>query len=391
MIFINFLSYDLLMKVVIIVCTYNEKENTQNMLPVLDKVIKSITAHQVQVLYVDDSSPDNTADVIKKGMSEYPWLRLLDGGKKQGLGMAYSRGMQYAMKEMAADYLLEFDADFQHPPQDIPRLIAEIDRGFDYIVGSRYIPGGSVPKEWSADRKMISFFGNLTARILLIMPKIHDITGGFKLSRVKGFMDKFDFNKLLSRQFAYKIHLFAYMVNAGARVKEVPFNFASRTAGDSKILKNEMKETLRVIFKYQLQNPKILRFLKFGIVGGTGLFIQTTFFEIFSVFSHTLSPSVATTIGGEMAIISNFILNNMWTFNEYKVTGIKMIEKFVQFNLTSLIALTIQFVILKIGESVSKGNPFVIQLFYFGAIFLVLITNYYIYNKFIWKTKTKAN
>jgi len=378
------------MKVVIIIPTYNELENTKKMVETLAGILPKIPHHQVEVLYVDANSPDGTADYIIKHQKTYPWLHVFVEEKKEGLGRAYAKSMTYAIKEMKADYLMEFDGDFQHPPEDIPRLIAEIDNGFDYIVGSRYIPGGSVPQVWSLDRKIISYFGNLFARFVLLMPQIHDVTGGFKLARVKGFMDHFDFDKLLSRQFAYKIHLFAFMVNEGAKVKEVPFHFGNRTSGDSKIMKNEMKETLRVIFLYQLHNPKIQRFLKFGIVGGTGLIIQTTIFEFFGVITKVMSPSLATILGGELAIISNFTLNNLWTFKEFQVTGLKIINKFVQFNLTSLIALTIQFIILRIGEAVAKGNPIIIQFFYFGALIIVLMTNYYIYNKFIWKTGVKA-
>lgn len=358
------------------------------MVDALSQVLPSINKHEVQVLYVDDSSPDGTAEVVKELQKKYSWLKLLVNPKKDGLGAAYASGMQYAMKELKADWMMEMDADFQHPPLDVPRLIAEIDNGYDYIVASRYIPGGAIPVDWSFKRKFLSVVGNIVARVLLVLPTIHDVTGGFKLSRVKGFMDEFDFSKLLSKRFAYKIHLFFYMVQKGAKVKEVPFKFANREEGESKIIKNEMQETLRVIFLLQLHNPKIQRFIKFGIVGGTGLAIQTVFFYSMAVFSSILAPSLATVIGGEMAIISNFILNNLWTFKEYQVTGAKIILKFVQFNLTSFIALGIQFVILRLGEVVSQGNKVIIQLFYFGAIAIVLVTNYFIYNKFIWKTTT---
>ena len=376
-------------KVVIIIPSYNERENTVRMIDTLAEIIPKIDSHTVEVLYVDDSSPDGTADVIKDKQQHYPWLHLLGGGKKQGLGMAYARGMQYAMKNLQADYLMEFDSDFQHPPQDIPRLVAQIDRGYDYIIGSRYIPGGSIPRQWGFKRKFLSVVGNLVARVLLLLPGIHDVTGGFKLARVKGFMDEFDFEKLLSKSFAYKIHLLFYMVQKGAKIKEVPFKFAHRTQGESKIIKNEMRETLRVIFLLQLANPKIQRFVKFGLVGGTGLGIQTLFFEFTAVFTRLLAPSIAVVIGGEMAIISNFTLNNLWTFRDYQITGSKLIFKFIQFNLTSLIALIIQYVILRIGEIVAAGSPIIIQFFYFGALVLVLITNYVIYNTIIWKTTKK--
>lgn len=378
-------------KVIIVMPSYNEAKSVPKMVEAMAQIIPTIKDHQVELLYVDDTSPDGTADIVRGLQKKYSWLHLLVNPKKEGLGAAYAAGMPYAMKELKADWLMEMDADFQHPPTDVPRLVAQINNGYDYIVASRYIPGGSIPAAWSFQRKFLSVVGNLVARVCLIMPKIHDITGGFKLSRVKGFMDEFDFKTLLSKRFAYKIHLFFYMVQKGAKVKEVPFAFGNREEGESKIIKNEMQETLRVIFLLQFHNPKIRRFFKFGIVGGTGLVLQTMIFEILGVFTKILTPSQATVLGGEVAIISNFTLNNLWTFRDYKVTGLKIILKFLQFNLTSLIALAIQFVILRIGEFFARGSGLIIQFFYFGAIAIVLVVNYYIYNKFIWKVGKAPN
>jgi dolichol-phosphate mannosyltransferase len=205
------------MNVVIVIPTYNEKENTEKMIDKLSEVFDSIKDHSLKLLYVDGNSPDGTADVVRQKQKKYKWLELLVETKKEGLGMAYAKGMTHAMKNLKADYIMEFDADFQHNPDDIPRLVEQINSNYDYIIGSRYINGGSIPKEWGFDRKVLSVFGNLLARTLLLIPRIHDVTGGFRLARVKGFMDEFDFSKLLSRSFAYKIHLLFYMVKKGAK------------------------------------------------------------------------------------------------------------------------------------------------------------------------------
>ncbi len=376
-------------KVVIIIPTYNEKDNAPKMIEALAGILPSIPDHDMHVLYVDDTSPDGTADVIREYQKKYKWLHLLVNPEKKGLGAAYSKAMPYAMHELKADYFMEMDTDFQHPPKDIPRLVAEIGNGYDFIVGSRYIKGGGIPRDWSFNRKFLSVIGNLVARVLLVLPHVHDVTGGFKIYKTKGFMDEFDFSTLLSKRFAYKIHLFFYMIQKGAKVKEVPFVFDNRDAGESKIIKNELQETLRVIFWLQVKNPKLHRFIKFAIVGGTGLTLQTIFFYSTAIFTDLIIPSLATAIGGEIAIISNFILNNSWTFKDHQVTGFHLLAKFVQFNLTSLIALAIQFVIVGIGTYLSSGNKLVVQGSYFGAIAIVLVTNYYIYNKFIWKTGKK--
>ncbi len=374
------------MKVVIIIPTYNERENTDKMIDILADILPQIPDHQVEVLYVDDSSPDGTAQVIKSFQKHYKWLHLLEGNAKQGLGSAYARGMRYAMKDMHADYLMEFDADFQHPPQDIPRLIAEINHGYDYIIGSRYIAGGSIPAHWGGNRKLLSVGGNLFARFALLMPQIHDVTGGFRLSRVKGFMDRFDFSTLLSRQFAYKIHLLAYMVNAGAKVREVPFHFAARTSGDSKIMKNEMKETLRVIFLYQTKNPQVRRFFKFAVVGFVGYLVNAGTLQLFTVWKW---GSVAVWgISTELAIISNFVWNNVWTFSDQKITGPgKLAYKFFQFNLTSMGGLLIQTVVGTLSDWLLHTTHYRQLVLAFAIVCLVLPYNYLMYTLVIWRQK----
>lgn len=378
------------MRVVVVIPTYNEKENTVKMIEVLAGIFSKIKDHDMHLLYVDGNSPDGTAEVVKEKQKKYKWLHLLVETKKEGLGRAYAKAMRYAMDELKADYIMEFDSDFQHPADKIPEMVAQIDQGYDYIIGSRYIKGGSIPKEWGLNRKFLSVVGNLVARVTLILPGIHDVTGGFKLARVKGFMDEFDFDKLLSKSFAYKIHLLFFMVQKGAKVKEIPIAFGNRNSGESKIIKNEMQETLRVIFWLQVKNPKIQRFFKFGVVGVTGLTIQTSFFYYTSIFHDYLPSYIATLIGAEMAIISNFILNNFWTFKEYKATGLKAVMKFLQFNLTSVVAIAIQSGIVWLGQRLSHDNKLAVQISYFGAIAIVLVVNYIIYNKFIWKTNKKA-
>jgi len=357
------------------------------MIPALAEIIPAIKNHHVEVLYVDDSSPDGTAEIIKKFQQDYTWLHLLPNGKKLGLGVAYTRGMQYAMKNLHADYLMEFDADFQHPPQDIPKLIEQIDHGYDYIIASRYIPGGSIPASWGLNRKFLSVVGNLVARITMLMPQVHDCTGGFKLSRVKGFMDEFDFSTLLSKSFAYKVHLLFYMVQKGAKVKEVPLHFAPRNTGESKIVRNEMIETLRVIFLLQLHNPKIHRIFKFGTVGFIGYLVNA--FGIYFLGKAGFSGLIVWGLSTELAIISNFTWNNLWTFSDQKISGFQaIVGKFLQFNFTSAGALLIQTVFGLLSDRVFGSQYRQLALPVIIA-FLVLPYNYLMYTLVIWKSKKK--
>jgi dolichol-phosphate mannosyltransferase len=372
------------MKIVIIIPTYNERENTVKMIPILAGVVAGIKKHKVEVLYVDDSSPDKTTEVIKYAKAKYSWLHLLEGSPKLGLGAAYARGMQYAMKELKADFLMEFDADFQHPPQVIPKLIAEIDNGYDYIIASRYVSGGSIPANWTIDRKAVSLVGNLIARIGLLTPQIHDCTGGFKLSRVKGFMDQFDFDTLYSKKFAYKIHLLAYMViSKKAKTKEISFHFSDRDSGTSKYLTNEIYESLKTIFLFQYHNPKIIRFFRFAVVGFVGYAVNASTLLLFTLLKW--SSVMAWGVSTELAIISNFTWNNLWTFRDQKISGwSKLLSKFAQFNLTSMGGLLIQVVVGVISDNLigPQYRQLVLPL---AIAFLVLPYNFLMYNLVIWK------
>jgi dolichol-phosphate mannosyltransferase len=131
------------MKTVIIIPTYNEKENIGLLLDSLQTVFKNIP-HKMHILVVDDNSPDCTADVVRAEIKKWQNIHLLTGEKK-GLGTAYTRGMRYAVDKLNADVVMEMDADFSHNPDDVPRMIAALEDDTDVVIGSRYVSGGSIP------------------------------------------------------------------------------------------------------------------------------------------------------------------------------------------------------------------------------------------------------
>src|SRR5258708_16102680 len=141
------------MKIVVVIPTYNERDNIGKMVDALAVEFPKIHNHKMELLVVDDTSPDKTYELVKEKAKKYKWVHLLLNPVKQGLGPAYVKGFKYAMNEMKADYVMEFDGDFQHRPDQIKDLVAEVDNGYDYIIGSRYIKGESIPKEWGFNRK----------------------------------------------------------------------------------------------------------------------------------------------------------------------------------------------------------------------------------------------
>lgn len=393
------------MKIVVIIPTYNEVENIGRMLDVLNQeVFPKITGHKMEVLVVDDNSPDGTVQVIQRKMKNYKDVRLLLG-EKEGLGRAYARGMKYAMREMNADAVVEMDADFQHDPKDIIRLVREFDKGYDYVIGSKYVKGGSVPRQWEFYRKLLSWGGNIFARVVLLIFSVHDVTSGFKLTRVKKFLDKIDLEHLLSKSYAYKIHIMYEMVKEkGAKVKEIPIKFHFREKGSSKIEHEDIFESLKVVILLFFRS----RFFKFGVVGFVGFLVNSAGLEFFSgtrvteflsglflkwehlpLLNIAAQPSAwAAAIAAEFAIMSNYTFNNFWTFAKRKITTpVRFVWKFSHFNLTSFGAILIQFLVVGLGVVLFGDTTLTRQAsLVFAVVFLIVPYNYTMYNVFIWKT-----
>lgn len=372
-------------KVVIVIPTYNEREQTPKMIEALAVFFKTIKNYDMHLLYADDTSPDKTYEIVQEKMKKYPWLHLALNEKKSGIGGGYIKGFRYAMEKLNADYVMEFDSDFQHRIEDIPVLLAKIEDGYDLIIGSRYVKGGSIPNDWGFKRKFFSVIGNLICRIGFLTLRIHDFTTGFKLTKVKGNLDKYNLDGFYSNSFAYKIQMTAEMANSGKKIVEVPIQFKPRIAGESKLIKNELLDFLRVIFLFQLHNPKMIKLFKFGIVGFTGFVVN--YIALRLLRNYGLTETLSWAFSTELAIINNYIFNNIWTFKEQEIKGLKQtIFKFLQFNLTSAGALVIQSIAGPIGVKLI-GVQYDALVLAFVVLFLVLPYNFTMYNLVIWRKK----
>jgi dolichol-phosphate mannosyltransferase len=369
-------------KVVIVMPAWNEAENIKRMIEELVKREFPKIDADVELLVVDNHSTDGTTEVVEKASDTYKHVHIVQQDKS-GLGWAYVRGMQYAMDTLHADAVLEMDADFQHPPRFVKPMVDAYLSGADYCIGSRYIKGGSVPKEWALSRKAVSFFGNLYIRTVLLNFKVHDLTTGFRLSRVKGVLDKIDLEKLMDLdRFAYKVDLLYQCLKNSKKTVEVPLEFASRTKEKSKFNWKEMIATFSVATVLGIKDKQ--RFIKFGVVGFVGYLVNAITLKILTGLN---SPNIiAWSVPVELSIISNFILNNSWTFKNEKIKGFSAIaKKFLAFNGTSLGALLIQTVAGIVSDKFLGVGARQITL-PFIIVVLVLPFNYLMYNLVIWKT-----
>ncbi len=370
------------MRVVVVIPTYNESENIKRLIPGLMEQFKNFPKHDIHILVIDGNSPDGTGNAVLELGKEYPNTHLLIEKEKAGLGAAYVYGFKHAMKEQNAEVIVEMDADFQHDPKDFTRMLTAFDEGSDYVIGSRYIKGGSVPKEWECYRKLLSVGGNMFSKFVLGIFDVNDFTTGFKISRVRGFVDKIDLDNINSSGFAYKIDLLFRMHRLGAKIKEVPIRFGLRDRGDSKMEKDNMLDSLKVVMLLRYQENK--SFLKFVIVGFVGLFVDSGIFSILRI--GYLGSTVASAVSGLIGMLTTFALNNIWSFGERKLLGAKKkVAGFIIYCVSSYIPIIfrswlIDFSIIKFGDS-----ALVAYTAFFTGILVGLIWNYTVYSRLIWK------
>jgi len=191
----------------------------------------------LEVLVIDDSSPDGTGEIADRLADELPWVHALHRERKEGLGPAYLAGFGRAL-ELGADFVFEMDCDFSHDPADVPRLAAVAEQA-DLVLGSRYVSGGGT-RNWGLVRRFVSRGGSLYAQVLLQLG-IRDLTGGFKCYR-RAVLETIDLSAIDSRGYAFQIETTYRAIRAGFRVVEIPITFADREVGGSKMSKSIVLE-----------------------------------------------------------------------------------------------------------------------------------------------------
>jgi len=231
-----------LSRVVVVVPTYNEVENLGLLVPQL-----LAQDPRIEVLVVDDSSPDGTGKLADELAAASPRVRVLHREAKQGLGPAYRAGIRRAL-DLGADFVVQMDADFSHPPETLPLLLREIE-DCDVVMGSRYIHGITVVN-WPIERILISYFGNAYTRAVTGL-RVRDTTGGFRCMR-RSALEEIDFERIRSNGYAFQIEMnYRFQVH-GARVKEIEFFFLDRKRGTSKLTLRIALEALWMVWWLRL-------------------------------------------------------------------------------------------------------------------------------------------
>ena len=362
-------------KICFVLPTYNEEENIENIIQQILKEEKNQSKHTFSILVVDDNSTDETQAIVQRYTSLNSKVHLVTGQKK-GLGDAYKRGFNYALNDLQADLIFQMDSDGQHDTSLIPHFVSSIEEGRDVVIGSRFVEGGTTP-DFSFSRLLMSKVGNLLVRYVGGITQVKDCTSGYRAIRAS-YLKELDFSYLSTRGYSFQSSLICDLAWRGANISEIPIEFSSRQGGDSKLALRDQIEFLLNIPRLGFRNLE--DFMKYSLVGVSGVFVNLGLY-LFLTRYYEISEVVAPLIAIESALISNFILNNFWTFGK-RITQSRIRVKFVKFHLVSGFSALINY------------SAFLTLFLVFGlydilanliGIGLAAIVNYLINSNWTWK------
>jgi dolichol-phosphate mannosyltransferase len=354
----------------ILIPTYNEHDNIA---PLLERIAGAIPGNDYEVVFVDDDSRDGTSELINALSSKYP-ARVVVRKDKKGLASAVVDGFGL----VATDTVVVMDADLQHPPEIIPSLIKAIRDGADIAVASRYIPGGGTAG-WSRTRKLISSGAIMLAHVLLPQSrKVKDPMSGFfafKSSVISG---------VTLTPIGYKILLEMLVVGKAGKVTEVPFMFQPREKGKSKLDASQEIEYLKHLFSLMRRIGEITRFFKFLLVGTSGVVVNQGLLWLLHDPNHAgwdIRPALLVAI--EVSIITNFILNNSFTFADRHKPGLRhFMGNFLRFNFFSTPGGILNWVTTVVLTDTGRVSYLIFNLV---GIALAMLWNYFANNRWTWK------
>lgn len=345
----------------VIVPTYNERENVPELVERLDKAMRK-EGIEYEIIVVDDNSPDGTADVAEELSGKYP-VKVIRRPGKLGLSSAVLDGVRVA----AGGIIVVMDADLQHPPEAVPRLVKSVMRGCDIAIGSRYVRDGSI-EGWSAFRKMISKGATLIARSLLPqVRRVRDPMSGFFAFRREVVEGGKEMNPR-----GFKILLEVLVKGRYRRVCEVPYTFGARLAGKSKLSTSEI---INYVIHVLNLSPHYVRFM---IVGGVGTFVNLG--VLLALRAVGLIHAIASAVAIEASVISNFELNDRWTFKAHRRGG--RLGRLARFHISSAAGIGVQWGISNVVYYELFQNSLIAQL---TGIVLGFVVNYMLSKRFVWK------
>jgi dolichol-phosphate mannosyltransferase len=355
----------------VIIPTYNEKDNV---LPLIETLHSVLSGYNYEVVFVDDNSRDGTIALVESLSKKYP-VKIIVRKDVKGLATAVVEGFKHAGGQL----FIVMDADLQHPPELIPNLLQALNNGADIAIASRYVTGGGM-QNWSTTRKIISKGAIILSHILLPASRaVKDITSGFfavKREVVEGAQLK---------PTGWKILLEILYMGKYQKVVEVPFVFALRTKGTSKLNSRQQIEYLKHIWSLMRRKGEQWRFAKFIAVGLSGVVVNLGIYWLLTRFGGLSSgylDILSSAIAVELSIISNFTLNDFFTFHDRRNRGGNFLSRLLKFNIVSLVAVGIQLGSLWLFHHVIGINDIIAQGI---GIIIGFIWNYIANSLWTWK------
>ncbi len=372
----------------LVVPTYNEAGNVGLLVEKLTGLLDRICPNDYELIIVDDDSPDQTWEIARSLLSEYPNLRVMRRTTERGLSTAVIRGWQVSRGRL----LGVIDGDLQHPPEVLEKLLAELVSGSDLALASRHVVGGGI-SEWSVFRRMTSRGAQILGLMIApqVVGRVSDPMSGYFMVRRSSVTDQ-----ILNPQ-GYKILLEILGRGDIEHISEVGYVFQERQDGESKVTWRQYVEYLQHLVRlrsdgrlerFQERFP-VNRFLKFGAVGLSGVVVDV---GVFWMLSNGLGVAAvtATIVSAEVAVWNNFIWNDRWTFGDRSIQqpgNRSRIRRFLKFNVLCLVGIVLQGTLVGLMSTVAGVPAIGAKLL---AIALVMLWNFWINLKLSWRvTDTK--
>ena len=370
----------------VVIPTYKERDNVENVVNILSGLLDKAIPGNYELIVVDDDSPDRTWEVAENLIPDYPQLRVMRRQEERGLSSAVIRGWQAARGSI----LGVIDGDLQHPPEVLTQLWQKIEQGADLAVASRHVEGGGV-SSWSVIRRFLSRGAQVLGLVILpeVVGRVSDPMSGYFMVRRKAIA-----NTTLN-PIGYKILLEVIGRGQIGEIGEVGYIFRERTEGESKVTWKQYLDYIQHLIRLRLStgrigkisqkvNFPIERFLRFGAVGFSGVFVDLTIFHLMRTVIN-LGLTRSTILSAEIAILNNFLWNDLWTFGDIsrKQTGKRQrFKRFWKFNMVCLAGIIIQTLVINFLYNNLGMNQYLAKLI---AIAVATIWNFWVNLKLSWR------
>ncbi|MBD2603952.1 glycosyltransferase [Scytonema hofmannii FACHB-248] len=372
----------------LVIPTYKERDNIKNVVTILSLLLDECIPGDYELIVVDDDSPDRTWEVAESLTQEYRQLRVMRRQNERGLSSAVIRGWQAARGRV----LGVIDGDLQHPPEVLTQLLRTIQKGADMAVASRHVDGGGV-SSWSFVRRFLSRGAQLLGLIILpdVLSRVSDPMSGYFMVRRNSIAG------VTLNPVGYKILLEVIGRGKIGEIAEVGYVFCERVKGESKVTSKQYIDYIQHLLRLRLAtgrlgkisqriNFPVGRFIRFGLVGLSGVFVDMTLLYLLSDPTTLALPLTRSKIiAGEIAILNNFLWNDVWTFadvsSEQHEWGQRM-KRFLKFNVICLAGLALNVVVLNIVFNFIIQNRYIANLI---AIAVATIWNFWVNLKLSWR------